>query len=408
MKTILATAYAVQPYKGSEDGMGWNFILQIARFQRVIAITRANNRPHIERYMAAHPDARYARIEWVYHDLPAWQRWWKRGALGAMPYFLLWQRSIPALVRRLHLQFDLAHNLNFHNDWTPSYLWKLGKPFTWGPVGHHPRVPAQYLQDAGWRFRLADALRWGLKRSFWRLSPALRRTRQAAAHIWCMNPYVAKASRIPAGTSSLMPSVASEDPGPPPEREPGRFHVISAGRLLPLKGFDLTIRSFAAFLAGLDTASKAGCQLQIVGSGPEMARYTALVQTLGIAEWVRIDTWMPRTELFDCYRQASAFLFPSHEGAGMVVAEALSFGLPVICLDNAGPGAFIDTESGIAVPLQDYAGTVSALADALTRLHADAGLRMRLQAGARARYATHFHWDRRGEALHTTYQRILS
>ena len=29
--TVLCSAYAVNPYNGSEDGMGWNFILQIAR-----------------------------------------------------------------------------------------------------------------------------------------------------------------------------------------------------------------------------------------------------------------------------------------------------------------------------------------------------------------------------------------
>ena len=36
---ILASAYAVNPYKGSEDGTGWQWVLQIARHQKVIAIT---------------------------------------------------------------------------------------------------------------------------------------------------------------------------------------------------------------------------------------------------------------------------------------------------------------------------------------------------------------------------------
>ena len=43
------------------------------------------------------------------------------------------------------------------------------------------------------------------------------------------------------------------------------------------------------------------------------------------------------------------FSFPSHEGAGMVVAEAMSFGLPVVCLNNEGPGEFITTNCGFAV-----------------------------------------------------------
>jgi len=50
MKKVLITAYAVNPYKGSEDAMGWNMLLQAARYQQVIAVTRKNNRPAIEIY----------------------------------------------------------------------------------------------------------------------------------------------------------------------------------------------------------------------------------------------------------------------------------------------------------------------------------------------------------------------
>ena len=62
MKTILASAYAINPYKGSEDGMGWNFVLQIAKYNQVIAITRENNRPHIEKYIAENPNLLYNGI----------------------------------------------------------------------------------------------------------------------------------------------------------------------------------------------------------------------------------------------------------------------------------------------------------------------------------------------------------
>ena len=55
--TILITAYAVNPYKGSEDGTGWNLIYQAARKHRVVAITRKNNRTDIERFFREQPDA---------------------------------------------------------------------------------------------------------------------------------------------------------------------------------------------------------------------------------------------------------------------------------------------------------------------------------------------------------------
>jgi len=72
MKKILASAYAINPYKGSEDGMGWNFVLQIAKYNQVIAITRENNRPHIEKYIAENPNALYQQIQFLYFDPPFW------------------------------------------------------------------------------------------------------------------------------------------------------------------------------------------------------------------------------------------------------------------------------------------------------------------------------------------------
>ncbi|MEZ4688114.1 MAG: hypothetical protein R3B47_19250 [Bacteroidia bacterium] len=54
MKTILISAYAVNPYKGSENGMGWRFIEEAAREFNIIAITRKNNPPAIRQFTEEH------------------------------------------------------------------------------------------------------------------------------------------------------------------------------------------------------------------------------------------------------------------------------------------------------------------------------------------------------------------
>ena len=89
MRTILTTAYAINPFKGSEDGMGWNHILQIAKYSNVIAITRKNNLPEIKRYIVEH-ELNDLNIEFYGYDLPYWLRFWKRGQNGAMAYFYLY------------------------------------------------------------------------------------------------------------------------------------------------------------------------------------------------------------------------------------------------------------------------------------------------------------------------------
>lgn len=405
---ILATAYAVNPFKGSEDGMGWNFIYQIARFNFVTVVTRQNNREAIEKYMRQHPDPVYQRIRFVYFDLPYWMRFWKRGGRGALLYYWMWQRSLPNFIHKQQLEFDIVHNVNFHNDWTPSYLWKLNKPFVWGPIGHHPLIPAQYLQLFSKRYLWKDRLTWLVKKFYWNLSPGLKNTIHHAQHIFCMNSSIAGVIDLKNKSYSIMPSVATEAVNASTPHQASKFTLISAGRLVPLKGFDLTILSFARFINSLSFADREKCELVIVGSGPEKKLFEELIHENQVARHVRMVEWLPRPELMKLYASSSAFIFPSHEGAGMVVAEALSYGLPVICLNNVGPGEFVNDQCGIVIEEGKYNQTVKQLQAAIQTLHSQPLKWKHLQAGARKRFEEYFHWNKRGEQLNTIYQQIGS
>ncbi|MGY6743730.1 MAG: glycosyltransferase family 4 protein [Cecembia sp.] len=406
MKTILATAYAINPFKGSEDGMGWNYVLQIARFHKVIAITRKNNQKHIEKYQQLNPDIKYQNIQFLYFDLPYWMRFWKKGGRGAMLYYLLWQRNIIPFIEKSKLDFDIVHNLNFHNDWTPSYLWKLNKPFIWGSVGHHPLIPAQYMEFYSYKSKLKDRLTWRIKKLFWNYSRDLKKTIHYADQILCMNHGVPTTLGL-SEKYSVFPSVASQDFGwNKQDISHDKFRIISAGRLVPIKGFDLTLHAFARFIQDLDPLDKKKCELTIVGSGPEEKRLKSLTAFLGISTHVQFIPWMERRALMALFKTSSAFLFPSHEGAGMVVAEALSFGLPVICLGNEGPGTFINSECGYVIPHGTYEETVSGLALAARKLYDFQEKRSEMRVAARQQFEKRFHWDRRGELLQEIYSRL--
>lgn len=407
-QTILASCYAVNPYKGSEDAMGWNFICQIARFRKVIAVTRENNRKNIEKYIAEHPNGIYRNITFLYFDLPYWMRFWKKGSRGALLYYYLWQKSIVSFIKKQKLEFDITHNVNFHNDWTPSFLWKLHKPMVWGPVGHHPLIPSQYLNMYSKTYFIKDRLTWVVKNFFWKFSSSLKNTIRHSGHIWCMNTSVPEKLKLTGNSYSLYPSVATEDFKQDKEiKLKTGFTVISVGRFVPLKGFDLTIRSFIEFLSQLPEKDKAECKLILVGAGEQKALYESLIERSGMNDFIEIKEWIERKELMKLYDSASVFLFPSHEGAGMVVPEALCFGLPVICLQNEGPGEFINNSCGITVPKQNYKKTLEELSLALMRLYLDKPLRKKLSLGARKQYVEKFSWEKRGEHLDEIYNKMI-
>jgi len=406
-QTILATCYAVNPFKGSEDAMGWNFVYQIARFRKVIAITRENNRPHIEKYMAENPDDVYQNIQFLYFDLPYWIRFWKKGSRGAMLYFYLWQKGIISFIKKQNLDFNIVHNVNFHNDWTPSFLWKLKKPMVWGPVGHHPLIPEQYLKDYSKKYLMKDRLTWLVKNFFWKFSHSLKKTAQNSNHIWCMNSCVPEKLNIKDDQYSIYPSVASEDfYGKDKVLPKSDFTVISVGRFVPLKGFDLAIRSFVRFFALLSNQNQNKCKLILVGTGEQKTFYQSLIQKYRMQNSIEIIEWIDRKDLMKLYEKSSVFLFPSHEGAGMVVPEALSFGLPVVCLDNEGPGEFIDHRCGFTIPQQDYDETVNGLSNALFRLFSEKNLYKEMSIEARNRYMNRFSWEKRGEHLNQIYNKL--
>ncbi|MGZ9735800.1 glycosyltransferase family 4 protein [Flavobacterium sp. GNP002] len=405
-KTILATCYAVNPYKGSENGMGWNFVYQIARFNKVIAVTRENNKEMIDKYMNQNPDKVFENITFLYFDLPYWMRFWKKGSRGAMPYYYLWQKGIVSFIKKQNLNFDIAHNVNFHNDWTPSFLWKLNKPMVWGPIGHHPEIPIQYLKPYSRKYLYIDKATWFVKKCFWNYSFSLRKTIKNAHHTLGMNSGVSVALKINKVPFSIMPSVATEDNFSEIDIKKQNFSVISVGRFVPLKGFDLTILAFASFINSIDKEKRSTCKLTLVGTGPEKEFYKKIIAKNNIQAYVEIIEWIDRKELMKLYGKSSLFLFPSHEGAGMVVAEALSFALPVICLDNEGPGEFINPKCGFAVKQLEYDKTVLGLKEALSKLYFDKKLLDQMSIEARKHYLDKFTWDSRGTHLKTIYAQL--
>lgn len=410
MKTILITVYAVDPYKGSENGMGWRFVEEASRDYNVIAITRHNNLPAIHAFMAEQGTPMHKNVQWVGYDLPDWAMWWKKGEWLSLLYYVLWQRFMPRFIKQQGFSFDLAHNLNFHNDWTPSFLWKLGKPFLWGPIGHHPPIPKAFIQPIYGNMAYGrDRLKIGIKESFRTLIPGLKKTVREADHIIAMHPGVAPKLGLPDGTWSLLPSVGTEWVEKQVPIPHSGFKLISVGRFIPLKGFDITIRAFAHFYHGLDTDNQQQVHLSLVGKGPSQPLLEAMAAELGIQHAISFIPWMERKALLAEYRKAQAFIFPSHEGAGMVVAEALSFSLPILCLDNVGPGAFVTPDCAMTASYDEgYAGAVQTLGTHIHTLYQAPQKRAKMAIAARQRFEETFDWEAKGKQLRAIYAHILS
>ena len=86
----------------------------------------------------------------------------------------------------------------------------------------------------------------------------------------------------------------------------------------------------------------------------------------------------------------------------------MSKGLPVICLDWAGPAEMVDNNCGVKVPVTTPDETIQRFADAIVRLKNDPQLRMQLGVRAVELARSQFTWATKRRLLEDTYERLLA
>ncbi|ABS67557.1 glycosyltransferase family 4 protein [Xanthobacter versatilis] len=148
----------------------------------------------------------------------------------------------------------------------------------------------------------------------------------------------------------------------PADGEPPR--LIAVGSLTPRKGYDILFDA-------LDRIADLDFSLAIAGAAhldPPTAEMVAARAAVAPRGNIRLLGQLNRADLDAAYAQADIFVHPSlYEGYGMVLAEAMRRGLPVVCTTGGAAGETVPDGAGLKVP----PGDAEAFAEALRSLIAD-------------------------------------
>jgi glycosyltransferase involved in cell wall biosynthesis len=151
--------------------------------------------------------------------------------------------------------------------------------------------------------------------------------------------------------------------------------IVAAGRLVPQKGFDVLIASFAALLDDYPD-----WQLVIYGEGTEREALGTAARDLSLGDRVALPG--VSKDMRAAFATADLFVLPSrYEGYPNVLLEALASGCAVIATDC--PGATAEILEGGKHGLLVEPGNVAALTTELERMMSDQVLRQRFAAQAR-------------------------
>ncbi|MBW4474805.1 MAG: glycosyltransferase [Stenomitos rutilans HA7619-LM2] len=405
---VLLSAYACEPGRGTELGVGWNTVREVARYCEVWVLTRPDDgREAIEAELAHNP---IPNLHFVYFTLPIWGDGWTWGQGAFQIHYYLWQIQAYFVARKLHheIGFDLAHHVTFVKHSTPSFLSLLPIPFILGPVGGGETAPKAFFQDFSRRGKLYEALR-SLSRWIGEHDPFSRITVQRSVLAWATTNDTAK-GMVAMGCKNvqilsqvgLLPEEV-EQLAQYPLLDQGPIRFISIGRFLHWKGFHLGLRAFA------QAALPPEAEYWIVGKGVEQEALQSLAINLGIASQVKFLNEMPRGDLLQKLGTCMALVHPSlHESGGFVCLEAMAAGRPVICLDLGGPAVQVTAETGFKVSANNPDQAIQGIAIAMNRLVQDPELRSRLGRAGRERVNAFFNWEAKGKFLIDVYKTILA
>jgi glycosyltransferase involved in cell wall biosynthesis len=339
---VFLSAFACEPGRGSEPGVGWEFVRAAATLARreaikLVVLTRPHRLAQINAALESeHLNSSMVEIVGIpvpFHVHRAIGRRRARGAyIVARGAYIVWQVAAFRVARRLARREGRApiyHHVSFATAALPTAGMFL--PCNWtfimGPAGSaSAQIPTS----------MYEVIQIHLKSAISRLNV------QRADVCIAQNDHVAQQWRPWAkhGTVLVEPnamidevllSTITED-----TTKSKQCRIISVGLLRKLKRHDVVIRALAE-------PELNGCQLTIVGDGPEQPSLQRLAKELGVENRVEFTGWLPHNQTLTAIANAGCLVLASvSEGAGWAVAEAQALGVPVVVRANTGAETLVN------------------------------------------------------------------
>lgn len=405
---VIVSAHQCAPGMGSEHAVGWNLVSRLAKRHALLLVTADNEfRPIVEREVQALRSAGCTiEVFFVRHGSVYESR---RNDLNVGYYltYILYQRRVLELARKLKDKYQIvaAHQLTINGFREPGFLWQLGVPFIWGPVGglhfSPPELYGALPPRVRWLQRIRSAVTWAQFRFSPRVRFAYRATQRPGGAFVAATPDIgSRFQRRFGGEVHWIPETGSQSPAAALRRvhHDGPLRLLWVGRLIESKPLGLLLEAIAEVPNHADTII-----VTVVGDGSSRVRHEETARRLAVN--ARFLGSIPHQETPQQFDSADLFVLLSVQDlTTSVVFESLARGLPVICLDHHGYAAVVDETCGIKIPIRKVDEVRSALAARLGELARDRGKLIPLAEGA-TRRAAQFTWDRNSERIGELYDR---
>lgn len=398
MKNLLISAYACEPFKGSEQAVGWNIVLELAKTNSVHVVTRANNKEFIEPNV---PDKVREHLTFHYYDSEFFKKL-KNKERGVYLYYIVWQFGIIGLVRKLIKQYDIEYtfHLTMGSIWMPTFLSFMPAKFMWGPIGGGEAIPASFIKTLSWKGRLLQYFRYLLKYSIY-INPLTLYSAIKAETIFYRTEMTRDLLPKPLRKKCVFladGAIESDiiDKHIRKDREDDMVRLVATSRFIHTKNIVTIIEAMRLLPKNINV------HLTLVGSGPEEKRIKKLINQYQLNDKIEHIPFIPRDDVFNILESSDIYLFASlKEACNLSLLEAMAIGIPVICLNWTGMALSTDDSCAIRLKPTNPKQMPKDMAEAIMKLVQDKELRESMGAAGRERIKTMFNWKAKVDVINS-------
>ena len=385
---IIIIAHEFSPYQGSECAVGWNLVNEISKYHNVIVLYASTNQlgtSNYEEHVTDFFNKNEKRDSLTLISIPQSTKIslllkvnkflsplnWSIGI--PMLYFICykyWQKEVYNyfVSQNLIIRTDIIHQLTSISFREPGYLWKINKPFFWGPISGNVRIPLGFFNILSFNEIIKENIRniivfIQLNYSF-RVNSALKK----ADKVYCVTQndfdhFNAKKNQdvFPMldvgclrGQISLKKSSIKK-----------KLNFIWIGRIVYSKALTIFLKSISIVN---NTILDKEVNFFIIGDGPNLKKNKLIGEKLNIYNL----TWLghlPHNEVLELLKTSDCLVHTSiREATSASILESLSFGVPVICHDAFGMAIAVNDSCGIKIPFINTEISIKKFADAMINL----------------------------------------
>lgn len=361
---ILLSAYACEPNKGSEPGVGWSWAIEYAKYHQVWVLTRDNNEPTIREYLQEKPEYNNENLHFIYVGLSKKLTFWKKGRRGMRLFYMFWQRKAAKVAEEWNskIGFDLVQHVTFVSYTQPTYMYKLGIPLIWGPVSGGENIPAGIKISMSGKEKCTEIIR-KLSQYAAISTSSLRRTMKKAKLILVTTEETKK--RIPEKYRDkirIMPAIGLEELPSVSKREryDEKVRIIMAGRLIYWKAFDIGIKAFMQIADQFPNA-----ELHILGEGNRKETLKSMAGSL-LDKQIFFEDPVSHDSIYDFYSRYDIYLNTTLRDSGcMAMMEAMSVGLPCIAIATGGPNVLLHENEWAKIQVNNHNNIIEQIKEKL-------------------------------------------